>query len=120
MTDAAGRGWISYNREIYNAPELRSELAARGAVFRSRSDTEVVLQALIHLGTDALVRFNGMFALAFLDAERARLLLAPDRFCEKALYYALRPERLLFASELGALPCHGGLGLSIDEEAVEL
>ncbi len=120
MTDAAGRGWISYNGEIYNAPELRSELAARGAVFRSRSDTEVVLQALIHWGTDALVRFNGMFALAFWDAERARLLLARDRFGEKPLYYALRPERLLFASELGALPCHGGLGLSIDEEAVEL
>ncbi len=120
MTDGAERGWLSYNGELYNAPELRAELRGRGVAFRSRSDTEVVLQALLTWGTEALPRFNGMFALAFWDALRNRLLLARDRFGEKPLYYAHRRDRLLFASELGALPCHGGLSLSLDDEAVEI
>lgn len=120
MSDASGHGWLSYNGELYNAPELRAELQGRGAVFRSRSDTEVVLHALLAWGPEALPRFNGMFALAFWDARQDRLLLARDRFGEKPLYYAHRRDHLLFASELGALPWHGGLSLSIDDEAVEI
>src|SRR5438093_269732 len=65
MRSPDGAGWLVYNGEIYNAAELRSELQGRGAVFRSRSDTEVALQALCAWGPDALERFEGMFALAF-------------------------------------------------------
>jgi asparagine synthase (glutamine-hydrolysing) len=120
MSDAAGRGWLSYNGEIYNAQELRSSLQGRGVAFRSRSDTEVVLHALLAWGVEALERMNGMFALAFWDTRTRRLLLARDRFGEKPLYYADLGRRLLFASELGALPFHGGLPLEVDPGAVEL
>jgi asparagine synthase (glutamine-hydrolysing) len=120
MSDPEGLGWLSYNGEIYNAPELRAALQGRGVSFRSRSDTEVVLHALLTWGIEALERLNGMFALAFWDTRSRRLLLARDRFGEKPLYYADLGRRVLFASELGALPFHGGLPLEIDPEAVEL
>ncbi len=120
MSDPQGRGWISYNGELYNAAELRGLLEARGIRFRSRSDTEVVLQALLAWGEAALERFNGMFALAFWETSSRRLLLARDRYGEKPLYYAEAFGRLHFASELGALPFSGDLRLEIDPEAVEL
>src|SRR5206468_7738572 len=63
----AGGAWLVYNGEIYNAPDLRADLQARGARFRSRSDTEVVLEALCAWGSAALPRLNGMFAVAFWD-----------------------------------------------------
>src|SRR5439155_15636007 len=106
--------------EIYNAPELRAELETRGARFRSRSDTEVVLEALAAWGPEALPRFNGMFALGYWDPRRRSLILARDRFGEKPLYYACASGILLFASELGALARHGDLPLEIDPEALEL
>jgi asparagine synthase (glutamine-hydrolysing) len=120
MTDSQNRGWIVYNGELYNAAELRGELQARGATFRSRCDTEVVLQALLAWGDAALDRLNGMFALAFWEIASKRLLLARDRYGEKPLYYVQTGGRLIFASELGALPWHGGIPLEIDPEAVEL
>jgi asparagine synthase (glutamine-hydrolysing) len=121
MVDPAGRGVIVYNGELYNAPELRGRLEGLGVRFRSRSDTEVALQALIAWGAGpALARFNGMFALAFWNASERRLLLARDRFGEKPLYYAVTPARLIFASTLGALARHGGVPLEIDPQALEL
>ncbi len=120
MCDVSGHGWLSYNGELYNAAELRAELQGRGVVFRSRSDTEVVLHALLAWGPEALGRLNGMFALAFWDVARGRLLLARDRYGEKPLHYAVASGRLLFASELGAIARHGGVPLEIDAEAVEL
>src|SRR5439155_17390556 len=89
--------WLVYNGEIYNAPELRAELETRGARFRSRSDTEVVLEALAAWGPEALPRFNGMFALGYWDPRRRSLILARDRFGEKPLYYACASGILLFA-----------------------
>src|SRR6266581_1663492 len=117
---SAGGGWLVYNGELYNTPELRAELEASGARFRSRSDTEVVLEALCAWGPAALTRFNGMFALAFWEPCARRLILARDRFGEKPLYYARAGGLLLFASELGALMRHGDLPLDIDPEALEL
>src|SRR2546426_2057420 len=116
----AGGAWLVYNGEIYNAPDLRADLQARGARFRSRSDTEVVLEALCAWGSAALPRLNGMFALAFWDPRGRRLLLARDRFGEKPLYYARTGGLLLFASELGALLRHGEVSLEIDLQALEL
>ncbi len=120
MRDPDGRGWLVYNGEVYNAPDLRRELEGRGVRFRSRSDTEVVLQALLAWGVEALPRLNGMFALGFWRSADRRLLLARDRFGEKPLHYALCGGRLLFASELGALVAHGGVPLEMDPEAVDL
>src|SRR5213594_3789539 len=116
----AGGAWLVYNGEIYNAPDLRADLQARGARFRSRSDTEVVLEALCAWGSAALPRLNGMFVLAFWDPRGRRLLLARDRFGEKPLYYARTGGLLLFASELGALLRHGEVSLEIDLQALEL
>ncbi|MBI4168817.1 MAG: asparagine synthase (glutamine-hydrolyzing), partial [Acidobacteria bacterium] len=120
MRDPLGRGWLVYNGELYNAHHLRRELEAGGVRFRSRSDTEVVLQALIAWGADALPRFNGMFALAFWRPSARSLLLARDRFGEKPLYYARLPGALVFGSEIGALAHHGGLPLELDPQALEL
>jgi asparagine synthase (glutamine-hydrolysing) len=121
MRDPLDRGCLVYNGELYNSAELRRELLAKGLLFRSRSDTEVVLQALLHWGPDeALLRMNGMFALAFWRRDRQSVLLARDRFGEKPLYYASGSGRLVFASELDALVAHGGVALDPDPEAIEL
>ncbi|OLC56551.1 MAG: asparagine synthase (glutamine-hydrolyzing), partial [Acidobacteria bacterium 13_1_40CM_4_69_4] len=120
MRGTGGSGWLTYNGELYNAEDLRRELRSRGVHFRSRSDTEVVLEALCAWGVAALPRFNGMFALAFWYPNERRLILARDRFGEKPLYYARARGFLAFASEIGALVRHGDLSLSVDPEAVEL
>jgi asparagine synthase (glutamine-hydrolysing) len=94
---------LTYNGEIYNYKELRRELEALGYWFRSESDTEVVLQALVHWGADALIKFNGMFALAMWDRKDKKLLLARDRYGVKPLYWSLQNNVLMFASEQKAI-----------------
>ena len=121
MRDPLDRGDLVYNGELYNAAELRALLEARGARFRSRSDTEVVLMACVLLGPEeALRRMNGMFALAFWDRIRRTLTLARDRFGEKPLYYAATRRHLIFASEIDALVRHDAIPLDVDPQAVEL
>ena len=87
MISADHRFVLTYNGEIYNFRELRTELEAKGYWFRSQTDSEVVLSALAEWGADALLKFNGMFALAFWDRKEKRLLLARDRYGIKPLYY---------------------------------
>ena len=87
MESSCGRYVIVYNGEIYNFKELRIELEAKGYLFRSETDTEVVLYSLAEWGSDALLKFNGMFALAFWDRKEKSLLLARDRYGIKPLYY---------------------------------
>ena len=103
MVSPCGRYVLVYNGEVYNFAGLREELASHGFAFHTQCDTEVVLAALMHWGDDALNHFNGMFAIAFHDRERRRLLLARDRLGIKPLLYAERPGMLAFASELPAL-----------------
>jgi asparagine synthase (glutamine-hydrolysing) len=103
MVSADGRYAVIYNGELYNYIELRDELAARGAGFRSRSDTEVLLAAVAEWGLDALPRFVGMFAFALLDTRERRLVLARDFFGIKPLYYTTASGRFAFASEAKAL-----------------
>jgi asparagine synthase (glutamine-hydrolysing) len=110
---------IVYNGEIYNYPELRAELAARGYSFSSASDTEVILAAYREWGADCLERLNGMFAIALFDAGRARLLLARDRVGEKPLYYLQRNGTIRFASELKALFADASLPRVLDAEAFD-
>lgn len=95
--------FIVFNGEIYNHVELRTELEQRGCVFRSRSDTEVLLHALARWGVAGLPRLVGMFAFALLDVRRRRLLLARDPFGIKPLYYTSTRHGFAFASEIKAL-----------------
>ena len=103
MISANHRYVLSYNGEIYNYRELRSELEAAGYWFHSQTDGEVVLNALSYWGTDALQRFNGMYALALWDRQQRQLLLARDRYGIKPLYYAHQGHQFAFASEQKAI-----------------
>lgn len=103
MRDDESGSWITFNGEIYNFPELRTELERAGAQFRSHSDTEVVLQGYVRHGIAWFARLRGMFGLAIFDAKAQKLILARDRFGIKPLYYTQRGETLWFASEVRAL-----------------
>ncbi|MCP4660808.1 MAG: asparagine synthase (glutamine-hydrolyzing) [bacterium] len=107
MSDPSGRWWLAFNGEIYNYRELREELAEHHR-FRSQSDTEVLLAALIRWGTRCLDRLIGMFAFLLWDEKEKLLLAVRDRFGVKPLYYHHRPDgTLLAASEIRALHAAG-------------
>ncbi len=95
--------WIVFNGEIYNFPELRPELEARGHHFYTNTDTEVIVHLYEDLGVDCVKKLRGMFAIALYDERRRRLLLARDRLGKKPLHYAIHNGRLLFASEIKAI-----------------
>jgi asparagine synthase (glutamine-hydrolysing) len=95
--------WIVLNGEIYNYIELREELVAKGHVFHTRSDTEVVLHSYEEYGEACVSNFNGMFAFAIWDKPKRKLLLARDRVGIKPLYYTQQEGQFLFASEIKAL-----------------
>ncbi|MBI3506452.1 MAG: asparagine synthase (glutamine-hydrolyzing) [Proteobacteria bacterium] len=118
MADPAGRYWIVYNGEIYNFRELRAELARAGAVFRGTGDTEVLLAAYMHWGSDCVSRLNGMFAFAIWDGAARTLLLARDRAGEKPLYYARTPGGFAFASQLDALLEDEAIARRVDPQAL--
>lgn len=103
MVEPASSAVIVFNGEIYNHVELRAELEVLGHRFAGHSDTEVLLHALIEWGEGALSRLNGMWAFAFWQPARQRLMLARDRFGVKPLYYRYGREGLGFASEPKAL-----------------
>jgi asparagine synthase (glutamine-hydrolysing) len=109
LTDAS-RDWvITYNGEVYNYRDLRAELERLGRRFRTRTDTEVVLNAYAEWGPKALERFNGMFAFAIWDRQRRELFLARDRYGVKPLYYADLPGTFLFGSEIKSMLEHPAL-----------
>lgn len=103
MCTPDGRFQIVYNGEVYNYLELRSALEARGHVFRSNTDTEVILNLYAVEGPKMLDRLNGMFAFAIWDARERNLFIARDRMGIKPLYYAEQNGDLYFASEAKAL-----------------
>ncbi len=103
MHDVTNTVHIVFNGEIYNFLELRAELKADGYEFRNRSDTEVLVNGYRKWGTDLFSKLVGMFAIAIWDSRQKRLVLARDRFGEKPLYYAERPDAFVFGSEIKAL-----------------
>ncbi|MCC7350012.1 MAG: asparagine synthase (glutamine-hydrolyzing) [Phycisphaerales bacterium] len=104
MGDEGGRHWIVFNGEIFNHPALRRALESFGHVFRTRSDTEVLLRAYMQWGRSCVGRLNGQFAFAVWDQVEQTLFAARDRFGEKPFHYALTPEgHWLAASEIKSL-----------------
>jgi asparagine synthase (glutamine-hydrolysing) len=119
MADARGDLWITYNGEIYNYRALRSELEGLGHLFRTISDTEVLITAYHHWGIDCLRRLNGMFAFGLYDARVRKLVLARDRAGEKPLFYRASGAGIAFASELKALMADPSLTRAVDPTALK-
>jgi len=111
--------WMVFNGEIYNHPQLRDELIARGHHFRTRSDTEAVVHAYEVWGERCVDHLNGMFAFALWDRKARTLFLARDRVGIKPLYYRVQRGRLTFASELKALLCDPELRPEVDFAALD-
>ena len=109
---------IIYNGEIYNFPELKKELEKKGHLFKTHSDTEVIVHAYEEYGEDCLKYFNGMFSLAIWDTKKELLFLARDRFGKKPLYYAVFDNQFIFGSELKALLKHPSVKREIDMGAL--
>lgn len=121
MQSASGRFVIVFNGEIYNFRDIRAQLEALGVVFRTQSDTEVLLAALEQWGIrDALQRLVGMFAFALWDGRDRSLTLARDRAGEKPLYWGLLDGNLCFASELKAFRIVPGFAGEVDRHALSL
>ncbi|MBN2451419.1 MAG: asparagine synthase (glutamine-hydrolyzing) [Lentisphaeria bacterium] len=118
MSFAGGRYRITYNGEVYNYRDLRTRLEGLGCVFRTRSDTEVILAAYATWGESCLEQLRGMFAFAILDRDRGRVLLARDRLGIKPLLYSRQSGCLLFASELRSLRASGLVPPRLDPEAL--
>ena len=118
MIDVDQRYVLSFNGEIYNFRELRAELESAGYWFRSKTDSEVVLNALAYWGTNALLKFNGMFALALWDCKARTLLLARDRYGIKPLYYAQQGISLAFGSEQKAITALPQFVRKLDKRAL--
>jgi asparagine synthase (glutamine-hydrolysing) len=121
MWNDGGTVGLVFNGEIYNFQELRGELAARGAMFRSHTDTEVILKGYELWGIDIVNRLNGMFAIGLWDAKEKRLWLVRDRLGKKPLYYWHDAEReiLLFASEIKALLQAPQIARRVDPAALQ-
>ncbi len=105
MEDVNSRAVIVYNGEVYNFQEIKEELLAAGYRFRSKTDTEVILNAYLAWGEDCLQRFNGMFALAIWDKAARTLFLARDRLGIKPLFFTKRGNAFLFGSEIKSILC---------------
>lgn len=119
MSNEDGQVWITYNGELYNYREMRTELKAAGHVFRSESDTEVIIHAWEQWGEACVERFRGMFAFAIADYRQRVLFLARDHLGIKPLYYFQTKDRLAFASELQALRCLPDCPGEIDSVAID-
>ena len=117
MTNETGDVQVVYNGEIYNHRELRRALEARGHVFRSTSDTEVLVHLYEDRGEHLVELLRGIFAFALYDARRGRLLLARDRFGVKPLFYATHEGQLVFASEIKAITALPGFTPTLDRQA---
>jgi asparagine synthase (glutamine-hydrolysing) len=116
---ADGAVWLTYNGEIYNFAQIREELAALGYAFRSRTDSEVIVNGWHAWGPALFPRLRGMFALALWDRRSRRLVLARDRLGKKPLYYAPAGTGFLFGSEIKALLAWPGLARSPNLGAID-
>jgi asparagine synthase (glutamine-hydrolysing) len=112
--------WVVYNGEIYNFKEVRADLERRGHIFKTQTDTEVIVHAYEEYGDGCVEHLNGMFAIALWDARKRRLFLARDRVGIKPLYYWAGRDKLVFASELKALIVHPDTPRQINLDALDI
>lgn len=119
LSNEDGSIWVAFNGEIFNYLELRADLLQRGHVFRTRSDTEVLVHLYEEKGLDFVHDLNGQFAIALWDRNRRRLVLARDRVGIRPLFHAtLADGTLLFGSEMKAILAHGALRAELDPVAL--
>ena len=120
MSDADESVWVIFNGEIYNFRDLRQELEGFGHVFRTNSDTEVIVHGYKQWGDDVLNHLNGMFGVAIWDVGKQRLLLARDPFGIKLLYYTIGDGRLYFGSEIRPILAATGEQPDVDPGSLSL
>ena len=126
LTEAASQPLVSqderyvltYNGEIYNYQQIRRELENLGVRFYSESDSEVLLNALIHWKEKALIKFNGMFAFAMFDKMTSEIFLGRDRYGIKPIYYSLQDGYFSFGSEQKAITSQKNFNSKLDKEAL--
>ena len=109
---------IIYNGELYNTPDLRTELMSRGHEFVGHSDTEVLLHAYLEWKTDAFSRLNGIFAFAIWEKRERRLTLCRDRLGVKPLFFAPIRNGLTFGSTIDTVLCHPEIEPALDEDGL--
>ena len=109
---------LIYNGELYNTPELRTELMSRGHKFVGHSDTEVLLHAYLEWKTDAFARLNGIFAFAIWEKRERRLTLCRDRLGVKPLFFAPIRNGLIFGSTIDTVLCHPEIEPALDEDGL--
>lgn len=120
MSDQEESVWIVFNGEIYNFPELKRELQGYGHIFRTNSDTEVIIHGYMQWGDEVLNRLNGMFGLAIWDVRKKRLVVARDPFGIKLIYYRIDGNTLYFGSEMRAIRATMPGQLEIDTTSLDL
>jgi asparagine synthase (glutamine-hydrolysing) len=118
MTDCDSRAVICYNGEVYNFMDLREELVEAGVTFKSRTDTEVILEGYLRWGLDVFARLRGMFALAIWDPAKRKLVLARDSLGIKPLYIYFDGNVFLFASEVRGLLASGLVPKKLDSAGI--
>ncbi len=119
LSNEDGSVWIVFNGEIYNYQELRAVLETQGHVFRTHSDTEVIVHLYEQLGIECLGKLQGMFAFAIWDARERVLFLARDRVGIKPLYYTVGKQALVFGSEAKAILADPGVAAELDPAMID-
>ncbi len=113
------RFWIIYNGEVYNFESLKSDLIRKGHVFKTHTDTEVILHLFEEEGPECLNKLNGQFAFAIWDNQKQELFLARDRIGIRPLYYCISNGMLIFASEMKAILQYPGVSAEISSDSLD-
>ena len=118
MSSTNKEAWIVYNGEIYNYKVLKESLIAKGYIFRTKTDTEVILNAYLEYGEKCVEKFNGMFAFVIWDEKNKKFFAARDRIGIKPFYYFSHGLRFVFGSEIKAILAHPDVKLGVNKDAV--
>lgn len=118
MSYSSNKLWITYNGEVYNYLEIKSELLAKGYRFKTLSDTEVILAAYQEWGTECVNHFNGMWAFAIWDSHNQSIFLSRDRVGVKPLYYYYKNDHFIFSSEIKGIKEYLNKKLTLSEKKI--